>query len=743
MPDKFITAEDVEIISKLSQDETGKRQYYRPVYSLHKWWARRPGALFRSLILSAACRYPQLFVRNRGGGLCTSSAYFQQHNLKDTVILDPFMGGGTTLVEANRLGAKVIGCDLNPVSYWIVRETLKAIDLKKLDYYYTELEKSAGEKIKSLYKTRCQQCHRECDSLYMFWLRYVSCPHCGQHAYLFKTALLNKGLSRNAPPSQNNPATAFCPKCFALTVWQGSGESMCQTCGHHFDPHQGTFNQGNYTCLSCSNSNISLTNTLKKGQKLCERLITVEYLCSCRNIRTYKSPEAEDFAKIADIEETVRKLGDKRIHPVQPIMQGASSARWLNHNYRYYHEIFNARQLLSFHYLIEEIGKIPEQEYQYAFITVFSNSLEYNNMMTPYNYPHRKLHHLFNYHAMPLTTTPVENMVWGIGSEGSGTFANCYQRYFRAKQYCRQPFDKFKNRNGQISTVSSMSETVEARFVSSLKELLENPKSAWLFCGDSSKLSSVPNGCADFVITDPPYFDSIHYSELSNFFYVWLRELIRHEYFIEKHVPTQAEAIVNQGMEKGEGEYQRLLTRVFKESGRILKDRGKLIFTFHHTKWRAWWVILQSLLDSGFRVIESFPVMSEYKVNPHIRNKEAMDMDLVLICEKKSLEGISVSPEPSAILQRIVEELDSDIADHSDNQLFLYYMGEVLKTAGASQDNISDYHRFSEALTHFDDFLAKTVHTEIKKSKNKAAEAFQLQLFEPDKQKQSEKGRKS
>jgi len=730
MPDKFITDETEEIISRLAQDETGKRQYYRPVYSLHKWWARRPGALFRSLILLAARNEQKLFTKNRGGGLSPSSEYFQQHDLKDTVIFDPFMGGGTTLVEANRLGAKVIGCDLNPVSYWIVRETLKAIDLKKLEFYYTELEKTAGEKIKSLYKTRCQQCHCESDSLYMFWVRYVICPHCGQNAYLFKCALLNRGLSRNAPPSQRNPATAFCPKCFALNDWHGSGESICQACGYSFDPNRGTFNQGNYTCLSCSNSNISLISTLKKGQKLSEKLIAVEYLCSCRNVRTYKSPDSEDLANIARIEETVRSMGDKLIHPVQPIMPGASSARWLNHNYRYYHEIFSARQLLAFHCLIEDIRKIPEQEYQYAFITIFSNSLEYNNMMTPYNYPHRKLHHLFNYHAMPLTTTPVENAVWGIGAEGAGTFANCYQRYFRAKQYCRQPFDKFKNGNGQVSTASSTSENIEAQFVSDLEELLETPKSAWLFCGDSSKLSSVPNTYADFVITDPPYFDSIHYSELSNFFYVWLREIVRHEYFIEDHVPTKAEAIVNQGMEKDENAYQRLLTNVFKESGRILKDQGKLIVTFHHTKWRAWWIILQSLTDSGFEIVESFPVMSEYKVNPHIRNKQAMDMDLVLICEKKSLPCIPVSIEPSAILKRTLEKLNSDVATHSDNKLFLYYMGELLKTAGASQDRTVNYHWFSEALGHFDGFLKKIIRIEIKKTENKMTEPFQLLLFE-------------
>jgi hypothetical protein len=67
-----------QLISKLSQDETGKRQHYRPIYSLHKWWARRPGSLFRAIILLAT--QPELRERllrlNPLGDLDVHAPYF-------------------------------------------------------------------------------------------------------------------------------------------------------------------------------------------------------------------------------------------------------------------------------------------------------------------------------------------------------------------------------------------------------------------------------------------------------------------------------------------------------------------------------------------------------------------------------------------------------------------------------------------------------------------------------------------
>lgn len=87
-----------QLISKLAQDETGKRQHYRPIYSLHKWWARRPGTLFRSIILLAT--HPELretlLQTDAQGNLKPNAPYFCDYNLNDHIILDPFMGGGTT-----------------------------------------------------------------------------------------------------------------------------------------------------------------------------------------------------------------------------------------------------------------------------------------------------------------------------------------------------------------------------------------------------------------------------------------------------------------------------------------------------------------------------------------------------------------------------------------------------------------------------------------------------------------------
>ncbi len=409
--DKFIINPAFEdIISELSQVESGKRQHYRPIYSLHKWWARRPGALFRSIILLAG--KPDLrkslftFVRE-AETVSEFSAYFDSHDLNSTIVFDPFMGGGTTLIEANRLGAKVIGCDVNPVSYWIVREALKQVDTRKLNDYFRALEQQAGERIKMLYRTTCSLCgNDQCDTLYAFWVRYVQCLHCGEKVFLYKRAFLNEGRSRTKPLSQNNPADVFCPNCFALNLCFDKNHANCDQCSTSFNPQNGTYDNGYYGCPRCGHQRLSLIETLGHGQKLGEELIAIEYWCPQCKERLYKSPDALDLGKLEAVEKEVETTAHQLVIPNQEIAEGSSSVRWRQHNYRRYREVFNKRQLLAFNYLLRAILDIPEKEYRDAFITVFSNSLEYNNMMTPYNYPHRKLHHLFNYHAMPLTTSP-------------------------------------------------------------------------------------------------------------------------------------------------------------------------------------------------------------------------------------------------------------------------------------------------------------------------------------------------
>src|SRR5664280_2653803 len=108
---------NIKFVASLALREKQIQQVYRPVIAVHKWFARRPGSLFRGLLLSEFGNRP------------VEDSYYRVNSFEGLTIADPFMGGGTPLLEANRIGCNVIGTDINPMAAWIVREAVDAIDL--------------------------------------------------------------------------------------------------------------------------------------------------------------------------------------------------------------------------------------------------------------------------------------------------------------------------------------------------------------------------------------------------------------------------------------------------------------------------------------------------------------------------------------------------------------------------------------------------------------------------------------
>src|SRR5438445_6558780 len=92
---------DVPFVAALALREKQIQQNYRPIIAVHKWFARRPATLFRALLLAEFGSGP------------VNKKFFQANSLKGICVADPFMGGGTPLFEANRLGCDVIGFDIN------------------------------------------------------------------------------------------------------------------------------------------------------------------------------------------------------------------------------------------------------------------------------------------------------------------------------------------------------------------------------------------------------------------------------------------------------------------------------------------------------------------------------------------------------------------------------------------------------------------------------------------------------
>src|SRR5579859_465131 len=169
---------DAAFTAALALREKQIQQNYRPIIGVHKWFARRPGTLFRNLLLAEF-----------NGPEAAEKAFFRGHRLPG-VIADPFMGGGTPLIEANRLGFHVVGTDINPMAYWIVRQELGELDPAAFTATAAQVAADVDAQIGPLYATDCRQCGLPATVKYFLWVKVQACPACGVRNPLFPGYLL-------------------------------------------------------------------------------------------------------------------------------------------------------------------------------------------------------------------------------------------------------------------------------------------------------------------------------------------------------------------------------------------------------------------------------------------------------------------------------------------------------------------------------------------------------------------------
>jgi len=156
----------------------------------------------------------------------------------------------------------------------------------------------------------------------------------------------------------------------------------------------------------------------------------------------------------------------------------------------------------------------------------------------------------------------------------------------------------------------------------------------------STDLASIADGAYDLVITDPPFGGNLHYSELSDFFYVWLRLVLKGRYpelFKADYTPKTLEAVANRARqpEDAEGYYQRLLTAAWGEGHRILKPGGLLAFTFHHSEDAPWVAVLESLFDAGFYLEATYPIRSDETKGKGEFGSKKIEYDIIHVCRKR------------------------------------------------------------------------------------------------------------
>jgi adenine-specific DNA methylase len=174
MPKYIEKSFPIGILSQLAERESWRKEIYRPVYYIHKWWARRLGSIFRGIILAACKEEHENLLQD----------YYSFNNFPDITIFDPFMGSGVTIGEAAKLGCKVIGRDINPVSSSIVLAALSPYRNSDVEKTYKTIEKKLKKRIQTFYKTKLAN-GTITDVLYYFQVKTLNCPACKKHIDLF------------------------------------------------------------------------------------------------------------------------------------------------------------------------------------------------------------------------------------------------------------------------------------------------------------------------------------------------------------------------------------------------------------------------------------------------------------------------------------------------------------------------------------------------------------------------------
>lgn len=606
----------IEKLNPLAMSEGNAK---KPVYQMHKWWARRLGSVFRMITLSVFSREdePEVSVWRK---FCDGA------NLEGKIVLDPFMGGGTTIVEALRLGCKVIGVDINPVAWFVTKKEIEPVDLGMLDVAFHDLEQVAGRRIKEYYRTTCPNGH-DAEVMYYFWVKIADCTKCGARIRLFPDYELSR---------RDHINLCLCPRCLQIIETVGyDPNTICHECGKVFDPRKGISGRGVFRCSECGEQQRLLDVVERKDAALDLELHALEGYCKICG-RFFKCIDHNDSKRWGQAKAEFEQREGGLVFPHQIItMEGRSDPRPVNHGYTYFRQMFNERQLLCLSILLEQILKISDQNVRELMLTAFSDCLDSNNMFCKYEIEWHKVSLLFGLHAYHPIERPTENNIWGT-EFGRGTFVKCFDKVRKAKAYCQNPYERLLNLHGQRYSQHTGKERIEGWLVRDFDELRCTEHAALLRCQSSEDLSFVPDKSVDAVITDPPYFDNVQYSELADFFYVWLRLALRDTYpWFEPELSSRSDEIVkNDKLGKTTSFFIDGLRQVFSECHRVLKDDGLLVFTFHHNKIWAWEGIAQLLLDAGFYISATPIVRSEGKSGFH-SSKGNIRYDSVLVCRKR------------------------------------------------------------------------------------------------------------
>lgn len=593
----------VERIAELGHRE-GRRPV--PIYHAHRWFARRFSSAFRSILIASRIHSTEEFW----------GAYYNGVDLQGTTVLDPFVGGGTSVVEAARLGASPIGVDIDPVACAISRFELKANAVGDLLEDLRALRADLYGKMGRYYETVSPNGERR-RILHAFWVQCVSCGECGSEVEAHPHYQL-------AHDAASEVQWCFCRDCHHVVQLPKDQKSFtCGQCRARTQIQAGTVNRGQLTCPDCRAAEQLIDASHRLGRPTWQlfALETIplddERSRIAMTEREFQAATAFDRKRVKAAQRALagrkHKGGWQGIPHRQIPRKGRSDNRLIHYGYDSYDELFNPRQLLHLSLLAEGIQQ-SEGSSRDALALAFSDHLATNCMMTYYAFGWRRLAPLFSIRAYRHVCRPVEINPWLQGT-GRGTFPNAVRQVQKAVEFARKPTVAHLNGgfvdSGSLDPIKSQTRRI--------------------INGDSTDLKTVPDQSVDMILTDPPYFDNIAYSELSDFYLPWLQMFGLAPKSKSTKLPPNL-AARSRGPH-GFEVFRSGLGACFSEMRRVLRDGGRLVFSFQHRTPRGWDALAHALGVGGWRPIQVFPMLGNSSAGPH-HHDGTITWDAVVVCRK-------------------------------------------------------------------------------------------------------------
>ena len=664
----------------------------REIAGLHKWFARRPLGPSRGTAYAALSNplqngesrdlYRQEFIaelckwENAMKPLWIDEArrdILAAHDGQPPKVLDPFGGGGSIPLEAQRLGCETHSCDLNPVAVLIQKCTLEYPQRygKRL---FDDVKKWGEQIIAQVTEELEQFFPKEPDGSHRYatiWARTLPCQNlsCNTVIPLVRTYWLANNRKNKVAlfPTNEDGQISF------RIVGNGY-----EPIPEGFDPAKGTVVRTNVTCPVCKNTIPARdTRRLFHEEVVKERILAVVTQhpnVAGKRYRLSTDADMEVFASAQILlSEKRQSLHEKwGMDPVPdeetPVGTRGTLVGVRLYNLNTYGDLFNPQQQLS---LITFTEKIRDA---YTDMLTQGYDLDYARAVTTY------LGIWLNRMAENLSNL----CRWDDSQLVRGCFG--MQALFIVWDY------------GDANPLLIATNNLQT-ILRPLKHLSEMRADPVVVQQASATSLPYPDNHFDAVLTDPPYYNNIGYSYLSEFFYVWLKRSVQElhpELFQTDMTPKKDEIVAYphlDGWVKATEHFEKGLSRAFAEVHRVLKPNGITVIVYAHKSKEGWETLINALLDSGLVITAAWPIETEQKGNKFGGTRKALlATSIYMVARKTEREAFGLYKE---VRQELEEHLKARYAELwesglSGANLFIATIGSALEIFGKYEEVIDD-----------------------------------------------------